>query len=95
MPIAVGLSSSSSFCVCAAVLSSVANGLADFVKKEFLIEQAIKYERMVGTACGGMDQSISVLGVNQQCLYIQFNPIRGEPVAVPAGYKFVIMNSLE
>lgn len=55
----------------------------------------IKYERMVGTACGGMDQSISVLGMKQACLYIQFKPIRAETVHLPKGYKFVIMNSLE
>ena len=95
VPIAAGLSSSSSFCVCSALLSLHANGLEPWTHKQELIERIIKYERMVGTACGGMDQSISVLGLKQACLYIQFRPIRSETVVLPAGYKFVIMNSLE
>ena len=41
-----------------------------------------------------MDQSISVLGQQGSCLYIQFNPIRCEKVNLPSGCKFVIMNSL-
>jgi N-acetylgalactosamine kinase len=80
VPIASGLSSSSSFCVCSALLSVYANSLTDFTRQEDLIGHIIKYERMVGTACGGMDQSISVLGIKQACLYIQFKPIRSEKV---------------
>ena len=95
VPIASGLSSSSSFCVCSAFLSLHANKLEPWTHRQELIERIIKYERMVGTACGGMDQSISVLGVKQACLYIQFKPIRSETVILPSGYKFVIMNSLD
>jgi galactokinase len=77
------------------MLSAHANGLTEHLNKEKLIERIIKYERMVGTAIGGMDQSISVLGIKQACLYIQFNPIRSQIVELPPGYKFIIMNSLE
>lgn len=41
-----------------------------------------------------MDQSISVMGKTNFCLYIQFHPIRCEPVHLPEGSRFVIMNSL-
>lgn len=51
-------------------------------------------ERETGTASGGMDQSISVLGKANSCLYIQFNPIRCEAIKLPEGSRFVIMNSL-
>lgn len=95
VPIASGLSSSSAFCVCSALLSAHANGLLEHTRKDKLIEEIIKYERLVGTAIGGMDQSISILGIKQSCLYIQFNPIRSELVQLPTGYKFIIMNSLE
>ena len=41
-----------------------------------------------------MDQSISVLGKLNTCLYIQFNPITCAEVVLPKGCKFIIMNSL-
>lgn len=41
-----------------------------------------------------MDQSISVMGRTNFCLYIQFHPIRCTPVHLPEGSRFVIMNSL-
>ena len=41
-----------------------------------------------------MDQSISVLGKLNTCLYIQFNPINCAEVVLPKGCKFIIMNSL-
>ena len=48
----------------------------------------------MGTASGGMDQSISVLGKLNSCLNIEFNPVRGEKVNMPKGCKFIIMNCL-
>lgn len=41
-----------------------------------------------------MDQSISVLGRAGACLYIRFSPIRCEPVRLPSGISFVVMNSM-
>lgn len=41
-----------------------------------------------------MDQSISVMGRTNFCLYIQFHPIRCTPVHLPEGSRFVVMNSL-
>lgn len=54
----------------------------------------IKCERDAGTACGGMDQTISAFGKEGTALYIQFDPIRLTDVLLPKGYAFIIANSL-
>ena len=48
-----------------------------------------------GVAAGGMDQSISVLGKLNTCLYIEFSPIRCRPVQLPKGLVYIVMNTLE
>jgi galactokinase len=94
IPWAAGISSSSAFSVCSAMVSHFSNKAKNIEKEEF-IERCIRYEREVGTASGGMDQSISYLGKKHSCLYIQFNPIRTEKVDVPLeNYTLIIMNSL-
>lgn len=55
VPPAAGLSSSSAFCVCAAVTTLHANELINDIEQAPLAELVIKAERMAGTACGGMD----------------------------------------
>lgn len=55
MPPAAGLSSSSSFCVCAAVITLHSNNLLKEFDKTTLAELVIAAERLAGTACGGMD----------------------------------------
>lgn len=55
VPPAAGLSSSSAFCVCAAVTTLHANGLIKDIDQATLAELVIAAERMAGTACGGMD----------------------------------------
>lgn len=55
VPPAAGLSSSSAFCVCAAVTTLHANGLLKEIDQATLSELVIAAERMAGTACGGMD----------------------------------------
>ncbi len=98
VPIAAGLSSSSALCVCSALAAWHANGGDQGVyvegQRQRFIENVILGERETGTASGGMDQSISVMGKLESCLYIQFNPIRCEPVQLPHNCCFVIMNSL-
>lgn len=47
-----------------------------------------------GVAAGGMDQSISVLGVINSCLFIEFAPIRCKPIPLPKGLRFIVMNTL-
>lgn len=79
IPWASGISSSSAFCVCSALVAHYANRVKRISNEEF-VERCIKFEREVGTASGGMDQSISYFGKKNSCLYIQFNPIRTEKV---------------
>ena len=58
VPPASGLSSSSAFCVCAAITTMHANGLMKEFDQATLAELVIAAERLAGTACGGMDQTI-------------------------------------
>jgi galactokinase len=62
VPPAAGLSSSSAFTVCAALLTTHANNLMKEVDQKSLAELTVAAERLAGTACGGMDQTISVMG---------------------------------
>jgi galactokinase len=55
VPPAAGVSSSSAFTVCAAVVTMHANGLAGKIPKGDLSKMCVTAERMAGTACGGMD----------------------------------------
>ena len=62
VPPPAGLSSSSAFTVCTAVTTMHVNGIIDKVPKDKLADLTINAERMAGTACGGMDQTISIMG---------------------------------
>lgn len=94
VPIAAGCSSSSALVVVAGLAFLHANNLNSTISPEKFIENLIKNERAIGTSCGGMDQTCSVLGKLDKALYIQFNPISAEPIKLPSGLKFVICNSL-
>lgn len=60
VPPAAGLSSSSAFTVCTAILTAHANGLLDKIPKGELSQRCVISEKMAGTACGGMDQTIAI-----------------------------------
>ena len=95
VPPAAGLSSSSAFCVCAAVLTAHANGLIKEIDQKTLAELTIKAERMAGTACGGMDQTISVMGQRNTAKLIDFKPsLKATDIKMPSSVSFVIANSL-
>lgn len=64
------------------------------ITKIQLSELTTRFERMVGMACGGMDQAISILAEQGTASFIEFNPIRLDPVPLPSGLTFVIANSL-
>lgn len=50
---------------------------------------------MAGTACGGMDQTISIFGEKDIAKLIEFNPtLRAIDVKVPSNVILVIANSL-
>ena len=62
VPAAAGLSSSSAFTVCAAITTAHINGVLSQLDQAKLAELTINAERYAGTACGGMDQTISIMG---------------------------------
>ena len=95
VPQAAGLSSSSAFTVCTAITTLHANGLIDKLDQATLAELTIKAERMAGTACGGMDQTISVMGQFNTAKLIDFIPaLKATDVHVPDSVSLVVANSL-
>lgn len=94
VPAAAGLSSSSAFTVCAAVCTMHANGLTDKISQQQLADLTINAERAAGTACGGMDQTISIMGEKGTATMIDFVPsIATTSVAIPDSVCLVIGNS--
>jgi galactokinase len=74
VPPAAGLSSSSAFTVCSAITTAHANGVLDQIPKDQMANLTITSERMAGTACGGMDQTISIMGKMGTAMKIDFIP---------------------
>ncbi|KAM3136293.1 hypothetical protein pb186bvf_011592 [Paramecium bursaria] len=93
VPLESGLSSSAALTVASAKLTLQVQGSQDVNLLEF-IQKIIYFERKAGTACGGMDQTISVIGKEGCAQYITFNPIQSQEVQLPKGYSFIIANSL-
>ena len=94
VPAASGLSSSSAFTVCAAVTTAHANGMLGKISQQRLADITINAERMAGTACGGMDQTISIMGEMGQAKLIDFVPaIKVTEVKIPDSVCLVIANS--
>ena len=95
VPPASGLSSSSAFTVCAALVMLHVYNLREKVSKEKLSELCIQAERKAGTACGGMDQTISIMGEQGKAKLIEFNPkLKASDVEMPEGVLLVVANSL-
>jgi len=58
-------------------------------------ELTIAAERHAGTACGGMDQTISIMGQFNKAKLIDFVPsLKASDVNVPESVSLVIANSL-
>mmetsp|Transcript_43277 Transcript_43277/g.57254 ORF Transcript_43277/g.57254 Transcript_43277/m.57254 type:complete len:134 (-) Transcript_43277:738-1139(-) len=95
VPAAAGLSSSSAFTVCTAITTAHANGVLESLEQAQVAELTIAAERYAGTACGGMDQTISIMGQFNQAKHISFVPrLAAESVDVPDSVCLVIANSL-
>ncbi|KAG2487013.1 hypothetical protein HYH03_014383 [Edaphochlamys debaryana] len=95
VPTGSGLSSSAAI-VCSSMLAVLAALGEDpaGVDKAAVAEAACKAERYVGVTSGGMDQAISMMGQQGVAMHVEFNPVRGVCVVLPAGATFVIANSL-
>lgn len=96
LPDAAGLSSSSALVVAVALayLDVLGLKLDEDVPRAQLAEVLAAGERFVGTASGGMDQAISLLGRPGHALKIDFHPLRAEPVPLFQSHRFVVCNSL-
>jgi len=92
LPIAAGLSSSSALVVAMALAILHANGVT--IAALELMDLLARGERYVGTAGGGMDQSI-ILGAQAGCASrIDFHPLGLTPTPVPADWRFIVAWSL-
>lgn len=95
VPHAAGLSSSSAFTVCAGLVTMHSNGLEKRINKEEFSKLCVLAERMAGTACGGMDQTISIFAEKNKAKLIEFNPVlKAIDVDIPSSVSLVIANSL-
>ncbi len=86
VPIDSGLSSSAAFSVSSTLVPLTVYGLRDKYTRSEMIQHIIDYERSVGVACGGMDQTISMFGEPGTAKLIEFNPIKAYTVRVPKEY---------
>ena len=98
VPIASGLSSSSALVVASALALLKANGVevggAQGISRLELAGLMARAERFVGLEGGGMDQAACLHGVAGHALRIEFEPLSVTPVAVPAGWRWVVASSL-
>ena len=89
LPIAAGLSSSSSLLVAAALALADANGL--HITRPDLAALLQHAEQYVGTKGGGMDQAVSLEGRKDHALLIEFEPeLTVTPVPVPNRLEFIV-----
>jgi len=92
IPESAGLSSSSALVVVSALACLEANGVIyDPIELATILAQS---ERYAGLEGGGMDQAISLSGIKDHALRIDFFPLRITPVPMPAGYSIVVCNSM-
>lgn len=92
VPAAAGLASSSSLVVASGKVFLHANGIV--MAGMELAEHMARAEHFVGTAGGGMDQAISLMGEKGCAVKIDFFPLATRPTPLPQGYQVVICNSL-
>jgi len=93
LPPAAGLSSSSALVVASAIAYLHANG--ESFDGLDLAERMARAERYVGTEGGGMDQAVCLLAEAGTANRISFSPLRVTYVPIPAGWQFLVADSLE
>jgi galactokinase len=95
VPPASGLSSSSALTVASALAFVKFFQAETYVTRKELSTGTINYEKSVGTACGGMDQTISIYAEKNQAKLIEFFPeLKCHSVELPNDSTIVIANSL-
>lgn len=94
IPPAAGLSSSSAIVCSSAVSTWYSLNSHETMVKETFASNCAKFERMIGTAGGGMDQAIQFLAQQGSAGYVQFQPrLSYTPINLPKGAKFYISHS--
>jgi len=95
IPCSSGLSSSSALTVASALATLKIFNLEKHFSKFEIANATINFERSVGTACGGMDQTISICGEKGKAKLIEFTPnLKARTVILPNNVSFIIANSL-
>jgi galactokinase len=92
VPIAAGLSSSSSLVVAVALAILEVNGIE--IPRQELAGVLATGERYVGTEGGGMDQAVSLLAKEGMACLIDFHPLNATTIQIPSSWKFVVASSL-
>ncbi len=92
IPPASGLSSSSALVVAAALALLHCNKVD--LDPIDLAQRLAESEKFVGTAGGGMDQTISLNGLANHAVKISFYPLAIQPVRMPDSLAIVICNSM-
>ncbi len=92
IPVASGLSSSSSLVIAAAL--SILQASSESLDPLDLAELMAEGERYVGTRGGGMDQAIGLAGQPDCATKIEFDPLRLTPIGVPRPWRFIVAHSL-
>lgn len=65
-----------------------------FINKRQMAEECAKYERLIGTQGGGMDQAVIMTGSEGYAKYVEFMPeLHCENVKLPLGVSFLISHS--
>lgn len=93
IPIAAGLSSSTALLIAGAV--SLVHANRKWLETLEMADLMAKAEHYVGTRGGGMDQAICLAGRSGCAIKIDFDPLRVRLARVPAGWRFVVADSLE
>ncbi|MDR3548598.1 MAG: galactokinase family protein [Candidatus Pacebacteria bacterium] len=94
VPVESGLSSSAAFSVASTLVPLMVYGFREKYTRTEMIPNIVEYERSIGVACGGMDQTISLFAESGTARFVEFSPIRTQPVKLPTKATLVIANSL-
>ncbi len=92
VPIAVGLSSSSSLVVAVGLSLLRVNNL-EISSTEFAQLMAAG-ERFVGTQGGGMDQAVCLLSEPGHACLVDFEPLQVTTVLIPSHWQFIVASSM-
>jgi galactokinase len=92
LPLAAGLSSSSALMTAIALALLKANSINPSIYE--LMELLPEGEQYVGTRGGGMDHAAVLASRAGSALFLQFAPLKFEPISIPPDWAFLVAHSL-